>query len=89
MDIVSILERIGQDPQLRYASAAELDEALQRFTVDAASRAAILGERPESLEALLGAKAAVCCVIHAPDEEDDEDDKPAPDEKEDDGGEQR
>jgi hypothetical protein len=82
--VIDFLERVGEDAQLRYATPAELDEALRSNQIDSVLRAVILRRDREALENLLGASANICCVVHAPDdEEDEEDDK---EQRDDDGG---
>jgi hypothetical protein len=72
--IVSILERIGQDSRLRYAASSELQNALAAMGIDRESGTAILGEDPVRLEKLLGGTPNICCIVHAPDDEEHDDD---------------
>ena len=76
-NVIDLLERLGQDAQLRHASDGELEQVLIRAQVDPAVRDAILMRDQRQLEALLGANANVCCMIatpaqEEPEEEDDE-----------------
>ena len=83
-NIVDFLERLGRDAQLRYAASAEVEEALLRAQIAPALRAALLAEDSRRLEALLGVKANVCCMVHVPDDDDDDDDDDDEDEEDDD-----
>jgi hypothetical protein len=71
-NVIDFLERLGQDAQLRYATNAEIEQALAGAQIDPAVRAAILGEDQLQLEALLGAATNVCCMVHPAEEEDDD-----------------
>jgi len=71
--IVDFLERVGKDPELRHATAAELDQALTGIGIDPELRAAIAHGDQARLESLLGAATNVCCGLHTPDDEDEED----------------
>ena len=73
-NVIDFLERMGQDAQLRYATIAEVEQALAGAQIDPALRAAILGADQLQLEALLGAATNVCCMVHPTEEEDDEED---------------
>ena len=78
-NVIDFLERMGQDALLRHATGADLESALTAADIDPVVRAALLAEDSSRLEALLGATANICCMIHPPgeggdDEEEDEDD---------------
>lgn len=72
-NVVSFLERAGQDAQLRYASAEQLTDALASAHIEPQAQAAILGADARLLESVLGATPNVCCVVQAP-----QDDEPEP-----------
>jgi hypothetical protein len=80
-NVLDFLERVGQEPQLRYATRSQLLEAMARAEMDADLQSVILAGDGRALEALLGINASSCCLIHAPD-----DDEPEPEEAPDDGG---
>jgi hypothetical protein len=67
--VISLLEKMGQDANLRYADkttvTAELDPALA---------AAILAGSQEQLAAVLGARTNVVCGIYAAEETDEQED---------------
>jgi hypothetical protein len=85
-NVIDLLERLGQDAQLRHASDGELEQALIRAQVDPAVRDAILMRDQRQLEALLGANANVCCMIATPaQEEPEEEDDDKKHEDDDDG----
>ena len=85
-NVIDLLERFGQDADLRYATSEMMEEALRGAGIDPALRAAILGKDPRELEALLGAVPNVCCATHKEDDEEEteEDDEEDEDEDEDD-----
>jgi hypothetical protein len=68
--IIEFLEQLGQDATLRYATDAELEAALLQAGLNPADRTAILGKDQRLLEALLDAKANVCCMVANPKEPD-------------------
>jgi hypothetical protein len=75
-NVIDFLEKWGQDSQLRYATSAELEQALLRAGIEPAGRAAIFGADRCALESLLGARSRVVCAIYAPEEEEvEEEDK--------------
>lgn len=76
-NLVDFLERMGRDPQLRHADAAQVELALESAQIEPALRAAMLSNDRRRLEDLLGAQANICCVVHAPGK-----DEPAPDDDE-------
>jgi hypothetical protein len=83
-NVIDFLERLGSDARLRYASGAEVEQALELAQIDSAARAAILAGQRSELEALLGAQANVCCLVRPGDEDDEEED----DEEDDDADEE-
>ena len=83
-NVIDFLERMGQDAQLRYATIAEVEQALTGAQIDPALRVAILGADQLQLEALLGAATNVCCMVHPTEEEDDDDDDEDDDDEDDD-----
>jgi len=82
-NVIDFLESLGQDAKLRHASRDEMERALLNAQIDPELRAAILDADQARLEALLGARANVCCMIHAPEDDEDE---PAEDEPDNDDG---
>jgi hypothetical protein len=75
-DIIDLLERIGQDSALRYASRPVLDKVVSEAQLSPESRMALTSGDRQLLESLLGASANVCCMVEAPLTEEDEDAKP-------------
>lgn len=71
-NVIDFLESLGQDAKLRHASRDEMERALLNAQIEPELRAAILDSDQTRLEALLGAQANVCCMIHAPDDDEDE-----------------
>lgn len=71
-NVIDVLERIGQDSNLRYGAAPEVERALLESGVDPGLRAALARGDYSSLEKLLGAKTDMCCLIHAPEEQEDD-----------------
>jgi len=79
-NVIDFLESLGQDAKLRHASRDEMERALLNAQIEPELRAAILDADQARLEALLGAQANVCCMIHAPeDDEDEPEDEPGND----------
>lgn len=72
-NVVSFLERAGQDAQLRYANTEQLMRALASADIEPQAQVAILGADARLLESVLGATPNVCCVVQAP-----QDDEPEP-----------
>ena len=66
--VISLLEKIGQDANLRYADKTTITEQL-----DPALAAAILAGDQHQLEAMLGAKNKIVCMIYAAEEYEDQD----------------
>ncbi|WP_458071998.1 hypothetical protein [Rhodanobacter sp. BL-MT-08] len=71
MNVIDFLERMGRDAQLRHASAAEMEVALNATEIEPELQAAILGRDQSQLEALLG--QVPLCVALFPGQEDEED----------------
>jgi hypothetical protein len=71
-DIIDLLERIGQDSALRYASPSQLEKVLCELQVSPELRAALATAHRGS------ANTNVCCMINAPIEDWDEEEKSKP-----------
>jgi hypothetical protein len=71
-DIIDFLERMGADARLRSALAGELEAALADQGLEPAVLTEILTRDQEGIEALVGARCNVCCVVYAPDEKEDD-----------------
>jgi hypothetical protein len=84
-NVIDVLERLGQDARLSRASEDVLAQALEHSGLEPPAMQAILRGDRRGLEALLGVRANVCCLVYAPDEEPPEGDEP---EEPGDGGEQ-
>jgi hypothetical protein len=82
-NVVDFLEQIGRDVHLRYATEAELELALRQAGIAPDVRSALLDADRERLEALLGASANVCCMVHPPGEEEEEEEDDTDDTEED------
>jgi hypothetical protein len=65
--VISLLEKIGQDANLRYADKTTITEQL-----DPASAAAILAGSQEQLAAVLGARTNVVSGVFAAEESDEQ-----------------
>jgi hypothetical protein len=75
-DIIDLIERMGQDSALRYASRPVLDKVMGEARVSPELRTALTSGDRQLLESLLGATGNVCCIVEAPLTEEDEDTKP-------------
>ncbi len=64
--VISLLEKMGQDANLRYA-----DKTTVTAQLDPALAAAILAGSQEQLAAVLGARTNVVCGVHAAEETDE------------------
>ena len=73
-NVIGFLEKMGQDAALRHAGNNEIELALASAQIDPALRTAILGNDRAQLEALLGARTNVYCLI-APGKQDDEEEE--------------
>lgn len=66
--VISLLEKMGQDANLRYA-----DKTTVTAQLDPALAAAILAGDQHQLEAMLGAKNKIVCMIYAAEEDEEQD----------------
>ena len=82
LNVIDFLERMGQDADLKHASAEMLEEALRDSGIEPALRAALLGKDRRALEGLLGTQSTVCCIIFKDDEEEEEEKPEDEDEEE-------
>ena len=82
--LIDFLEQMGQDADLRRASAKMMEEALRSAGIDPALRAAMLGGDRRVLEELLGAQPNICCTVHREDEEEEEEEPEEEEEEEED-----
>jgi hypothetical protein len=74
-NVVDLLQRAGEDSQLRYAGCNGLEQALAQTNIAPALRAALLNGDSTGLAALLGSRLDMCGIIFAPqDEEEPEED---------------
>jgi hypothetical protein len=64
-DIIDLLERLGQNAQLRHATQAEIQKELQDANVSSDVYAALMGE-----------DSTTCCLIYMPKEIPDEEGSP-------------
>jgi hypothetical protein len=71
-NVIDFLERLGQDAQLRHATSTEVEQALTHAQIDPALRAAVLSGDQRALEARLGAKSNVCCMVFVPKDDGDQ-----------------
>jgi hypothetical protein len=71
-NIIDFLERLGRDADLRRATDAQVEEALEEAGIEPAGAAAILGNDRQSLETLLQVAGNVCCMVFKEDEEEEE-----------------
>jgi hypothetical protein len=72
-DVIDFLEQMGQNARLRHADRAEIERALITSGLDPSLKDALVAGDAGPLNALLGANADMCCLIHAPDQDDEED----------------
>jgi hypothetical protein len=73
VDVIDFLERMGQDAELRHASEVVLEQAMRDVHMNSRERAALMSGRPAEIEAVVGARSNVCCMINAPLPEGEED----------------
>jgi len=78
--IISLLEKMGQNAEFRYANADQL--AVLMAETDPALIDAVVAGDQQALEAILGARNKIVCMIYPVDEP--KQDEPADDEREDD-----
>ena len=71
-DPITLLETIGADANLMSASAAQLDESLERAGLEPALRSALLQGDLATLRQLLRTPDVVCCLIDPGKEEEEE-----------------
>ena len=71
-NVISFLESVGQDADLRHATKDELELALSKAQISPELHAAILHGDQARLIALLGAKTNVVCAVMPGKEDDDE-----------------
>jgi hypothetical protein len=84
-DVIHFLEKLGTDASLLRAATDDFEGVLEDAGLPATDRAALLGGRT-SLEALLGVRAKLCALIHAPeDDEEETEDEPQEDENDEPG----
>ena len=74
-NVIELLERFGQDADMRYASEDVIAEALGNAGIEPQLQSAILNKDQGPLEALLGADTNVCCMVHTPDDEEEDDEE--------------
>jgi hypothetical protein len=72
-NVITFLERMGRDAQLRHASQDEVELVLASEQIDPDLQAAILAKNPSQLETLLGL-GVFCCMQEPGKEDEDEDD---------------
>jgi hypothetical protein len=71
-DVISFLERMGQDANLRHGTRDDIELAMIRTQVDPDLQAAIMNGDQIQIEALLGADHNVCCVLMPKENEEEE-----------------
>lgn len=81
---IDFLENIGQDARLRYSEPQQLAPLLARAGIEPAVQSALLSEDVQQLQALLGARQNLCCLIEKPEREDEDEDEDEDEEEEDD-----
>jgi hypothetical protein len=81
-NVIDLLERFGEDAELRYASGDEVEAALRLAGIEPALRAAIVNKDQGALELLLGADANVCCILEKIEEEEENEEEEDDDEEE-------
>ncbi|HTE39484.1 MAG TPA: hypothetical protein VK629_01560 [Steroidobacteraceae bacterium] len=64
LNAIEIIERLGQDPELRYADKQTVRVALQNADVPPSISEAILNADMTRLEELVGAAPNVCCGLY-------------------------
>jgi len=76
-NVISFLETMGQDAQLRHATSNELELALTDAHISPELQEALLQSDQAQLEALLGARINIVCSVF-PGKEDDEEEEESP-----------
>jgi hypothetical protein len=77
-NVISFLETIGQDAQLRHATNNELELALTDAQIGSELQEALLHNDQAQLEALLGARINIVCSVFPGKEDDDEEEEESP-----------
>ncbi len=72
-DVISFIERLGQDSELRYGTRETFERALASEPISPELRAALASGDRHQLETLLRASSNVCCVVFVPVETAEED----------------
>jgi hypothetical protein len=67
-NVVALLDSIGGNAALRYATASELSRTLIDGNVSRELSTALLQGDRQTLETLLKVNTNVCCAVHAPEE---------------------
>lgn len=73
-NVIDFLERVGHDARLRYASATELELALDGERLDPEMREAILARDFSAFDRLRG-DGQVCCLLLPAEEEEGENER--------------
>ncbi|MFC5525637.1 hypothetical protein ACFPPA_07755 [Rhodanobacter ginsengisoli] len=73
-NVIDLLEKMGQDPQMRDASSNDVAQALDSAQIDPRVREAILAKDQRLLEALLGSSNVFCGLLPGKQDEEEEDD---------------
>jgi hypothetical protein len=63
-NVIDFLERMGQDADMRHASAGDLLKMLEDAAVNFDSHAAIASRDEVALAAVLGAESKLCCMVY-------------------------
>lgn len=72
-NVIEFLERMGADATLRYAPPAEVERAAEAARLERRARTAIATGDGRRLGELLGARAALCCIVAVPEDEEEKD----------------
>lgn|SRR5690554_139128 len=70
-NVIQVLERLGRDPTAHFYTTRQIDARLAHEGIEPAVRQALIEGDQHTLEALLGAKRHVCCLVRSPSEDDD------------------
>ena len=73
-NVIAVLESIGRDGALRYASASKVNKMLNDNDVPSEVSNALVVADHDLLCKLLHVEQTVCCAVHAPEEFDNEED---------------
>ena len=71
-NVIAVLESIGRNGALRYATASEVNKMLNDNGVPSEISSALVVGDHDLLCKLLDAEQNVCCAVHAPEEFDNE-----------------